>query len=178
MFGKGKGNKIGVIFYGTDGYVAQTRYDLCKVFDKDMKAIKEFKVSNVGDAHFANFIDACVSRDYDSLNADAMTGHLSAGVSHLGNISYYLGEKNKASVDDIKQAVAKVKSLDDNAATLQRTVEHLGMSNVDLANTPLALGPMLKFDNETERFTNNEQANAMLTRDYRSGFEVPDAGKV
>lgn len=178
MFGEGKGNKIGVIFYGTDGYVAQTRYDLCKVFDKDMKLVKEFKVSNVGDAHFANFIDACVSRDYDSLNADAMTGHLSAGVSHLGNISYYLGEKNRASLGDIKQALASIKSLDDNAATLQRTVEHLEKSNVDLAKTPLSLGPLLEFDNATERFTNNEDANAMLTRDYRSGFEVPAADKV
>ena len=98
MFGKEKGNKIGVIFYGSEGYVAQIRYDYCQAFDLDMNPIKEFKVSNVGDAHFANFIDACVSRDYGSLNADAMTGHLSAGVSHLGNISYYLGEKNKASV--------------------------------------------------------------------------------
>ena len=178
MFGKGKGNKIGVIFYGTDGYVAQTRYDLCKVFDKEMKLVKEFKVSNVGDAHFANFIDACVSRDYDSLNADAMTGHLSAGVSHLGNISYYLGENNRASAGDIKQALASIKSLDDNAATLQRTVEHLEKSNVDLAKTPLSLGPLLEFDNATERFTNNEAANAMLTRDYRSGFEVPAADKV
>jgi hypothetical protein len=37
---------------------------------------------------------------------------------------------------------------------------------------------MLEFDHETERFTNNEEANAMLTRDYRSGFEVPVADKV
>lgn len=178
MFGKGKGNKIGVIFYGKDGYLAQIRYDLCKAFDKDMNEIKEFKVSNVGDAHFANFIDACVSRDYDSLNADAMTGHLSAGVSHLGNISYYLGEKNTASADEIAATVAKVKSLDDNAVTLDRTIEHLKANNVDLEKTPLALGPLLKFDNETERFTNSDQANEMLTRDYRSGFEVPAADKV
>jgi len=178
MFGKGRGNKIGVIFYGTDGYVAQTRYDLCKVFDKDMNQVKEFKVSNVGDAHFANFIDACVSRDYDSLNADAMTGHLSAGVSHLGNISYYLGENNPAAVGDIREALGAIKSLDNNAETLQRTVEHLEKSNVDLAKTPLSLGPLLKFDNATERFTNSEAANRMLTRDYRSGFEVPAADKV
>jgi hypothetical protein len=81
-------------------------------------------------------------------------------------------------VGDIKQALASIKSLDDNAATLQRTVEHLEKSNVDLAKTPLSLGPLLKFDNATERFTNNDAANSMLARDYRSGFEVPAADKV
>ena len=43
MFGTGGGNKIGVIFYGSDGYVAQVRYDQCKAFDKDFNVTKEFK---------------------------------------------------------------------------------------------------------------------------------------
>jgi predicted dehydrogenase len=178
MFGGGSGNKIGVIFYGSDGYLAQIRYDYCRVFDKDLNPTKEFRAENVGDAHFANFIDACITRDYDSLNADAMTGHLSAAVSHLGNISYYLGESNRQSVDEIKEVVSQVKSLDDNEATLLRTVEHLEANKVDLSKTPLALGPMLQFDNETERFTNNDEANHWLARDYRDGFEVPSADKV
>ncbi len=107
-----------------------------------------------------------------------MTGHLSAGVSHLGNISYYLGEQNKASVGEIEKIIAGVKSLDDNVATLENTVQHLQANGVDLNKTPLAMGPMLKFDNETERFTNNDEANSMLTRKYRKGFEVPSADKV
>ncbi len=172
FFGDEPGNKIGVIFYGTEGYLAQIRYDYCRVFDMEMNLTKEFNASNVGDAHFANFIDACVSRDYGSLNADAMTGHLSAGVSHLGNISYYLGEQNKASVDEISKALAKIKSLDYNAATLERTIEHMKSNGVDLAKTPLSLGAYLEFDNETEKFTNNDKANEMLTREYRKGFEV------
>ncbi len=178
MFGKGKGNKIGVIFYGSEGYVAQTSYNHVRVFDLNMKLTKEFKASGVGDAHFANFIDACISRDYSSLNADAMTGHLSAGVSHLGNISYYLGSVNLASPEEIKKTLSGVKSLDDNAVTLQRTVSHLRKNGVDLEKTPLALGPHLKFDNDTEQFTNSDSANEMLTREYRSGFEVPSAENV
>jgi predicted dehydrogenase len=178
MFGTEDGNKIGVIFYGTKGYVAQISYSHCRAFDLDMNEIKSFKTDDVGDAHFGNFIDACISRDYASLNADAMTGHLSAGVSHLGNISYYIGEQNKVSVDEIKAAIAKVKSLDDNEATLLRTVNHLEANGVDLAKTPLALGPLLMFDNETEKFTNNDAANEMLTREYREGFVVPAGDKV
>ncbi|MCO8120692.1 Gfo/Idh/MocA family oxidoreductase [Stieleria sp. TO1_6] len=178
MFGEGPGNKIGVIFYGTDGYVAQTRYDYCRVFDKDMNLTKEFKAKDVGDAHFGNFIDACVSRDGNQLNADAMTGHLSAGVSHLGNISYYLGEKNVTPIDELKKVVAGIKSLDDNVVTLERTITHLRSNGVDLDKYPIALGPHLKFDGETERFIGNEEANAMLTREYRKGFEVPDGASV
>ena len=75
-------------------------------------------------------------------------------------------------MDDIAAAIAKVKSLDDNVATLERTVEHLKANGVDLATTPLSLGPYLEFDNTTEKFTNNDQANEMLTREYRKGFEV------
>ena len=173
MFGTKRGNKIGVIFYGSKGYVAQTSYDYCRVFDLEWNLTKEFKTKNVGDAHFANFIDACVSRDYSSLNADAKTGHLSAAVSHLGNISYYLGEQNVASIDDLKSAVKGVKSLDDNGVTLERTISHLTANGVDLDKTPIALGPHLKFDPEAETFIDNDDANAMLTREYRAGFEVP-----
>jgi predicted dehydrogenase len=178
MFGVEPGNRVGVIFYGSEGYLAQIQYNFCQAFDKDFKPIKDFKTNDVGDVHFGNFIDACISRDYASLNANARTGHLSAGVSHLGNISYYLGESNRVSVADLEAAIAKVKSLDDNVATLQRTVEHLKANGVDLDKTPLSLGPMLEFDPEAERFTNNDQANTWLTRDYRPGFEVPAADKV
>ena len=130
------------------------------------------------DAHFANFIDACQSRDYSMLNADALTGHYSAGVSHLGNISYYLGEENKVTPDELKSALGKIESLDDNGATATRTIEHLESNGVDLEKTPLALGPHLQFDPQTERFTGNPQANEMLTREYRAGFEVPSPEKV
>lgn len=178
LFGDKKGNKIGVIFYGSEGYLAQISYGRCRAFDLDMNEIKQFRAKDVFDAHISNFIDACVSRDYSSLNADALTGHLSAGVSHLGNISYYLGETNKSSVADIKKAAEGVKSLDNNVAALERTIEHLETNKVNLEATPLALGPHLMFDNETERFTNNEEANGMLTREYRKGFEVPSAENV
>lgn len=178
MFGADPGNKIGVIFYGSEGYVAQVQYNLCRAFDKDFNQIREFRTGDVGDMHFGNFLDACVSRDYESLNANANTGHLSAAVSHLGNISYYLGESNRVSPADLEAEISKVKSLDDNALTLQRTFEHLKANGVDLDKTPLSLGPMLQFDREAERFTNNDQANQLLTREYRSGFEVPPANDV
>ena len=178
FFGRGGGNKIGVIFYGSEGYLAQIQYNRCVAFDRDLKPIKEFKSGNPGDPHFANFIDACVSRDYGSLNADAMTGHLSAAVSHLGNISYYVGEENYASPAEIRKVLEGVKSQDDNEATLNRTVEHLRANGVDLDKTPLSLGPQLAFNPDAEEFTGNSEANELLTRTYREGFECPAAADV
>ena len=172
LFGSDSGNKIGVIFYGSEGYLAQTSYAQCTVFDRDFNKVKEF---NGGGDHFGNFLDACQSRDAKSLHADAWEGHLSAGISHLGNISYYLNEANTASVEDIAAVLKDVKSLDDNGATLERTVKHLQRSQVDLGKYPLSLGKLLKFDPQAETFTNSPEGNEMLTRNYRDGFVCPDS---
>ena len=52
--------------------------------------------------------------------------------------------------------------------------EHLGGNKVDLRQTPLMLGEVLKMNPHTERFTNNSQANQLLTREYRQPFVVPE----
>ncbi|MFK7820657.1 MAG: gfo/Idh/MocA family oxidoreductase, partial [Planctomycetaceae bacterium] len=169
------GNCIGVIFYGAEGYVVQRSYTHCTAYDKKFNVIKEFKG---GGDHFANFLTACRSRNYRDLNADVWDGHLSAGVSHLGNISYYAGEDNKMSAKKIGEIVGDIKSLDDNGETLARTVKHLQKNGVDLSKYPMSMGPLLKFDPEKEVFTNNEAANAMLTRKYREGFVCPTADQI
>ncbi|MEZ6132591.1 MAG: hypothetical protein R3C59_28325 [Planctomycetaceae bacterium] len=119
-----------------------------------MNVIKEFKG---GENHFENFLDGCVSRNVADLNADVREGHLSAAISHLGNISYYMGQDNKVTVDELATALKDVKSLDDNQATLQRTVTHLERNKVDLQKYPISLGPQLQFDPEKELFTNNSR---------------------
>ncbi len=171
------GTQVGVIAYGSKGYVIQgsakgQSYGQSYAYDLDCKELKAF---TGGDNHYANFVEAVLANDPSKANADARCGALSAAVSHLGNTSYYLGEKNKVSVDELKSALEKVKSLDDNAATLARTVQHLEdkANGVDLKKTPLALGPMLKIDVAKEVFIDNDAANAMLTRDYRAPYVVP-----
>ena len=170
LFGYSKGNKVGVIFYGTEGYMVQESYGKAIVYDKDFKVTKEFKG---GTPHFKNFIDVCISRNESELHASMTEGHLSAGISHLGNISYYLGEDNRVSRDELKKVISGVKSLDDNIATVDRTIKHLEDNKVDLEKYPISLGPMLTFDNETEKFIDNAAADALLTREYRPGFEIP-----
>jgi len=175
LFDSTKGNKIGVVFYGSDGYLVQRSYSHCVALDKDFNVIKEFK----GDEnHFENFVDACISRKVDDLNADVREGHLSAGLSHLGNISYYVGEHNTVSIDEARQALSGIKSLDNNATTLDRTIQHLKDNKVDLNKYPISLGPHLKFDPEREVFPDSDEATAMVSREYREGFVCPTADQV
>jgi hypothetical protein len=74
--------------------------------------------------------------------------------------------------------MSSIKSLDDNAATLERTLSHLKQNGVDLDKYQLSVGPMLKFDPVKEVFTNSNDANPLLTRDYREGFVCPTADRV
>ncbi|MEO8269111.1 MAG: gfo/Idh/MocA family oxidoreductase, partial [Aureliella sp.] len=175
LFDKTAGNKVGVVFYGSQGYVVQREYDHCVAFDNDLNVIKEFHGS--GD-HFGNFVAACRSRDRKSLNADVRDGHLSAAISHLGNISYYLGEKNHVSPEELRTALKGIKSLDDNSTTLDRTLAHLKKNGVDLDKYPVSLGPHLKFDPEREVFPDSEAATAMVTREYRAEFTCPKAADI
>jgi predicted dehydrogenase len=175
LFASTKGNKIGVIFYGTEGVLVQRQYTHCVAFDLKGNQIKEFRG---GGDHFGNFVDAVHSRDAASLSSDAFQGHLSAALAHLANISYYLGEKNTVSVAQAKAALEKIKSRDDNLATLGRTVQHFQDNGVDLDKTPMSMGPFLKFDPERELFTNHGVANEILQRQYRPPFVCPTADKV
>jgi len=172
------GASIGVIFYGSEGKLVQESYGHCVAYDKEGKVIKEFKGGS-DQYHFDNFIEAVQKRDPSILNAPIIDGHLSASLAHLGNASYYLGEKNKVSVPELKKALADVASRDDNAAAVDRTVEHLKANGVDLDATPLSLGPMLHFNPAKEEFCDDSKyAEKLLTRDWREGFVCPSVEEV
>ncbi len=162
-----EGIKIGNIVYGTEGYVAfSADYGKASAFDNSHVKMMDF--SGGGD-HFANFIGAVHSRKASDLHGEILEGHLSSALCHLGNISYRLGtpqpfnEKTKAFGDD-----------KDAYETLGRFEQHLTDNGIKLAETKYMLGTRLKFDSRSERFRGNSQANALLTREYRKGFEVPE----
>jgi predicted dehydrogenase len=122
-----------------------------------------------GGNHFANFIAAVKSRDSEDLNADILEGHYSSALGHLANVSYRLGEEGSFSKAE--------KTFTDNKAaadTFDAMEEHLTERGVKLDTTQCRLGRVLKVDAKTESIVGDKQANAMLTREYRKEFEVPE----
>ena len=163
-----KGAGVGVIFEGTEGYAVVGSYEGGVVFDKAGNVLQKF--SGGGD-HFANFLAAVRSGRYQDLNADIEEGHLSSALCHLGNVSYRLGTKLSAA--DTAKKLETVKTFDQARDTLERTLAHLKDNQVERENLQIQFGPTLAFDPQTETFTGNEDANKLLTRDYRKPFVVP-----
>jgi hypothetical protein len=58
--------------------------------------------------------------------------------------------------------------------SMNRMLIHVTDNKIALDTTKLHVGRNLKIDPKTESFIGDKDAIAMLTRDYRKGFEVPD----
>jgi hypothetical protein len=163
--GKHGDNFVGNIFHATEGVLVCPSYTSALALSNDGEVIKEFRG---GDDHFGNFVKAVRSRRVEDLNADILEGHLSSALCHLGNVSYRLGKeqpfnKKSNSLGDDKAA----------AETFARMQEHLKDNKVQLTEGNYRLGRRLTIDPKTETFVGDKEADAMLTREYRKGFEVP-----
>ena len=170
-----RGAGVGVIFYGSEGYVVLTSYTSGAAFDLNGKRIATF---NGGGDHFGNFITAVRSRKVEDLNADIEQGHLSSALCHLGNISLRMGEE--LAVPAVEERLAAGYETQEPVETFGRVKEHLAANGLKLDTTKLRFGAHLTLDGEQEVFTGDqaERANSMLTRNYRRPFVVPDAANV
>jgi predicted dehydrogenase len=162
-----RGARIGNIFHCEDGYVVTGEEDAGDgaAFTLDGKKIQSF---GRGGDHYANFFKAVRSRKSEDLNADILEGHLSSALCHLANISYRLAElvpfsKQTKAFGDDKEAYE----------TFARMEEHLKENKVPLDETSYRLGRRLTVDPKAEAFVGDKEADALLTREYRKGFEVP-----
>ncbi|HNR06365.1 MAG TPA: Gfo/Idh/MocA family oxidoreductase [Saprospiraceae bacterium] len=96
--------EVGNIFYGDKGYMTVNWYDDYKTFLGQKREPGPSR--KAGGDHYLNFIEAVRSRDKSKLNGPIETGHVSAGISHLANISYRLDRslkfdpKNEKFIDD------------------------------------------------------------------------------
>jgi predicted dehydrogenase len=129
------------------------------------------EASGRGDSsHFGNFIAAVRSRKTSDLNADILEAHYSAALCHLANISYRLGEPLPFS--------AQTRAFgDDKAAyeTFGRMEEHLKDNSLKLSEMTYQVGRKLAFDARAESFVGDNDANKLLTREYRKPFVVPES---
>ncbi|WP_425613724.1 Gfo/Idh/MocA family protein [Anatilimnocola sp. NA78] len=170
-----RGAKVGVIFEGSEGYVVLPSYNGGAAFDKDGKMIAEFKGGDDKN-HFENFLKGVRSRKSEDLNADISEGHLSSALCHTGNISYRLGETATPAM--LASKLEAHTTNDKSKETLERTIAHLKDNGVDIAKTPLAIGPLLAMDPKSETFPGNEAANKMLSRQNRKGYEIPSESDI
>lgn len=171
--GSYKGTKVGVIFEGTEGYVVMTSYTSGAGFDADGNKVREFS----GRAnHFESFLQAVRSRKVCDVTADIEEGHLSSALCHMGNASYRLGDLVPA--DGLKERLSPLELSSKVRHAIKQALRHVGNKNGGAGDQRICAGPLLSFDPKTETFLDNEQANQMLSREYRRPFVVPEAGQV
>ena len=155
--------RIGVIVHCEGGYIQGGA-----AYDHQGKRIEAFTRERVSTKQ--NFIDTVRSRKADALYTDALEGHLSAGLVHMANISFRTGRQTSG--EAIREVIRGEKELSDSFERLQ---SHLTANRIDLNEHPLTLGPMLEMDPRRERFVGTfaDEANRLVSRDYRAPFVVP-----
>jgi hypothetical protein len=168
-----KGAKVGNIWVGSEGSVVCPSYAGGVAYDKDGNKLVEFKGGS-DQLHFDNFVKAVRSREFKDLNADIAEGHLSASLCHLANISYRTGSERPIGKD---ATITDNKTANEFFATM---LDHLNANKVDTTKTIGRVG-MIIVDPKTQTIKNGgfttatlAQANAMLFREYRSGFELKE----
>ena len=161
-----RGSSIGVIVQCERGHVLIPNYTSATAYDRDGEVIKKWQG---GGDHFANFVQAATQQDPGKLNAEILEGHLSSALCHTGGVSHQLGAP--ATTDAILERVGDRPRL---KSSVERMLVHLQANEVSLDGKALRLGPWLKMDPQEETFLNNEDANALLRREYRSEFVVPE----
>jgi predicted dehydrogenase len=160
-----RGASVGNVIHCANGYMVFPNYNSATAYDRDGREVRRF---NGGGDHYGNFVRAVRSRRVEDLHADILEGHLSSALCHLGNISYRLGREQ--AFGDRTDVFGNDRAANETFAS---TVEHLRGNSVNVRETRYRMGPRLAIDPRTERFTNNDDANRQLTREYRRGFEVP-----
>ena len=122
---------------------------------------------------FDNFISAVRSRKREDLYADCEETHVSSALCHTGLISHQMGDQ--VHDDEVRERIKDDSLLTDRYASME---EHLGQNGVNLNESTISMGPMLKFNPETEWFEGNgdldDKANRLATREYRKPYEVTE----
>lgn len=160
------GSSIGAVIHCEGGALVLPNYSSARALDREGQEIAKWAGAR---NHFQNFIDAVRTRRRADLNADILEGHLSSALCHQGNISYQIAKQ----VPGLR-ARDRISWPADGLVNYDRFIGHLERNEIPLESTDVALGPVLDFDPATERFIDNDQANQLVSRDYREGFTLPD----
>jgi hypothetical protein len=140
-------------------------------FDAAGKKVQAFS-GDGGKSHAENFIEAMRNRKKETLKGEIEEIHYSSAWCHLGNISWRLGQNYNR-----EQAEAAVKDFQPWNDVIADFHQHLQNNELDAGKLDIKMGAMLEIDVEKETFvgdTATAEALALLKREYRAGFEVPE----
>ncbi|MHC4691817.1 MAG: Gfo/Idh/MocA family oxidoreductase [Planctomycetota bacterium] len=159
-----KGIGSGVVVHCEHGYIVGN-----KAYDNDDKLIREFEPTNQDS--LTNFFSVVRSRKTADLQENALSGHLSACLVHMGNISYRIGKETVS--EQIREIVRADKNFSE---TYDRFCAHLAEHEVDIEKHPVTVGPWLRMNTKEERFIGafSKRANQLRSRKYRPPFVVPE----
>ncbi len=160
------GAKVGVIVHCEGGHLQIPSYTEAVAFDAKGKKLEKWEG---GANHYANFVDAVRNRRSEDLTASIEDGHLSSALCHLGNVSYMRGEAGGPA--RIAQVAGKLRNAGDTA---DRFLDHLVRNGVDPEIEQAIVGSWLTIDPDTETIEGDDEANRLLTREYREPFVVPE----
>lgn len=167
-----RGSGVGVIVQCEKGYVLVPSYTRAEAFDHAGQSIKAWQTDHDAlKAHQQNWLSAVAARDPSQLNAEIQEGHLSSSLCHLGGVSHALGKPAPAG-----EIADRIKGNELLSISFDRMASHLRANGVDIdgGDHLLTFGEWLTVDPATERFVDNDDANALRGRQQRNGYEVPD----
>ena len=154
---------MGTVFHCEKGYVA-FNISGTAAFTETGEPLQKF--AGAGE-HFRNFADAVRARKREMLNSDVQDGHLSSSLCHLANVSYRLGT--------MKPRAAFVGyAADALGEATERMFKHLADNGLKDAQIELRIGKPLAVDASTLRLPGDPAADALLGREYRKPFVMPD----
>ncbi len=153
-------------FYTSEGIIRDWKFQPYSGGSAVNVSAEEVSVTPGG--AFGSFIAAVRSRKPEDVNCDAEVAHYSSALCHLGNISYRLGET--VSFDHKLERLKENKQV---AAAFETLTSNLDAVDIKLADSQYMLGRQLDFDPQKEQFVGNDDANTLLTREYRKPFVVP-----
>jgi hypothetical protein len=138
-------------------------------FDQNDNVVRKFRGNGGEPTHQENFIDAVRNHNSSLLNCDVEIGHHSSGWCNLANIAFRVGASNSLN-PALEIQLPRWQEL------MTEVNEHLEAHQLSLNDNAIQFSGILEIDPQTGRFRGEtaDQANRLLKREYRAGFEVPE----
>lgn len=155
----------GNVIHCEGGFVAES-----KAYDGEGKTVRKFDFRE-GAGHMENWLQSIRDGKLKSGNLSILNGHLSSALAHLANISYRIGKSLRP--EEMRERLQGDKAA---VETLNDFETNLRANKINISVEQATVGPWLDFDPATERFTGEfaDQANPLLTEEYREGFTLPE----